>query len=232
VKWQFLIFIFLLHFISGAFGEISVDVYLRDCNALLQFEPNLPHFYPDIMIGTKLEIYVSSDIAMNWSGSLALVDANMDAGILSARDFNITSGDWKGSRFPAAGKEAVVWNWEESPAIYGFELHTGSTQIGTGRWFVIDYVPTKVDICRIGFYDHDVNWYTPLYYLTLSQVRSRDFNNDTKVDFSDFARLSQHWLESNCNEPNFCQGTDLDIDHDVDGNDLSLFIDFWLRGVQ
>ncbi len=232
MKWKLAVIILLVHSISGAFGEISVDIYLSDCNALLQPEPNQPYFYSNIMIGTKVEIYISSDTAERWGGSVALADTNMYNGILSARDFNVTTLDWEGSRFPDAGKEAVVWNWEEDWGIYGFEMHTGSTQIRPGRWFVIDYVPAKVGITKIGFYDHSINWYVPIFHLTFSQVPTRDFNSDTKVDFKDFACFSKQWFELNCNEPNFCQGADLDLDHDVDGDDLLLFLDFWLTGAQ
>lgn len=50
------------------------------------------------------------------------------------------------------------------------------------------------------------------------------------VDFHDFARFAEHWLDTGC-EPgnNFCGGADLDQLGDVDGIDLYLFVDEWLN---
>lgn len=215
---------------SVAVGEVSTRVCLADGNTpFLPIDPNFPHVYPDIMVGTKLTIIVDSNIAEYWSGALAVADANRDYGLLSGRDFNEITQDWEGSRFSAAGVEARVWDWEEDPGIDGFNLYTGSTGIEAGDWFIIDYTATAVGTCKVGFYDHSVDWFNPIYYLEFSHVRTRDFNNDTKVDFVDFAILASYWRVVDHDDPNWCKGADLDTDYDVDIYDLMLFADYWLE---
>ena len=49
------------------------------------------------------------------------------------------------------------------------------------------------------------------------------------VDFVDFARFAEHWLDGPCNAGNnWCGGADLDYLGDVDFVDMSIFIDEWL----
>jgi len=58
-------------------------------------------------------------------------------------------------------------------------------------------------------------------------VPTRDYNNDKKVNFLDYAVFASHWLAGDCDDPNWCDGTDLDFDGDVDSNDLGLFVEYW-----
>jgi len=217
---------------SVAAGEVSVRVCLADGNTPLPpVDPNFPHVYPDIMVGTKLTIIVDSNVAEEWGGGLAVVDANMDYGVLSCRDSNDTSADCNESHFPPAGVGASVYPWQEGPDpdIDGFTLYTGYMAIEANDWFIIDYTATNVGTCNVGFYDHSTGDKVPIYYLSFYHVRTRDFNNDTKVDFTDFAILASYWPVVDHNDPNWCEGTDLDIDNDVDLNDLRLFVEYWLE---
>jgi hypothetical protein len=220
---------------SVAVGEVSTRVCLSDGNTPLGLaDPNVPHVYRDIMVGTKLTIIVSSDVNEPWGdsgGGLAIEEEYWDYGVLSARDYNETTLDYEGSHFAAAGKEALVDDWEES-GIAGFNLYTGSTDVEAGDWFIIDYNSIGVGDCNVGFYDFNINWDEPIYYLSFSQVRTRDFNKDTKVDFRDFAVLASHWRATDCNDPNWCQGTDLNVNGCVDVNDLMLFCEYWLERTQ
>jgi len=227
---KIMVFILFLGITSTAAGEVSTRVCLADGNTPFEpVDPNLPHIiYPDIMVRTKLTIIVDSNVAEYWSGNLDLADANMDYGVLSGRDYNDTTMDWEGSRFDAAGVEARVWDREE-PGIDGFSLYTGSTGIETGDWFIIDYNAIEVGDCNVGFYDHSIDFFNPIYWLDFSHVRTRDFNNDTIVNFLDFAVLASYWRATDCSDPNWCEGTDLDVDGDVDPNDLMLFVNYWLE---
>jgi hypothetical protein len=239
MMWKLLLLILALFFGAASMvtGEISTTVYLPDGNTPLELaDPGIPHVYRNIMVGTKLMIIVSSDTNKCWKqgidegGSLAIEEGYWPYGVLSARGPLIES-DWSGSHLPAAGNEAVVWDWEES-GIDGFDLYTGSTGIKTGDWFIIDYDATNIGDCSVGFYDHGISWDIPVYYLAFSHVRTRDFNNDNIVDLRDYAILASYWLTANCTNPSWCEGVDLNIDGSVDFNDLMLFCEFWLERTQ
>ena len=202
---------------SVAMGEVSTRIC--EANGQTSFDGR------NIMVGTKLTIIVSSDTGEYWVGDLAIRGADRDYGVLSARDFNETTDDWKGSRFEAAGDGARIWDWEDS--FYdGFSFNGDSSSV-PGNWFIIDYTATSVGDCNVGFYE----WFSadPIYDLSFSHVRTRDFNNDTIVNFADYAVLASNWQKTNCSDPNWCDGTDLNTDSKVDFSDLKLFVDYWLE---
>lgn len=204
---------------SVALGEVSARVYLADGNTPLE--------YQDVMVGTKLTIIVDSTVAEDWGGVLLIEGDHRDYGVLVERT---------DSCYPAAGVGAMLsfeeYYWDKiGKDVRGFDLHTGFFGIGQDRWFIVDYNATSVGDCNVGFYEHELQ--PPfgtelLYYLELTHVRTRDFDKSTKVDFADFAIFSLYWQESGCTDPNWCEGTDLDIDGTVDMNDLKLFFDYWL----
>jgi len=211
------------------FGMASVavgDISTRVCEA----DGNTPFDDRDIMVGTRLTIIVSSDTSEQWSGGLFIAGTYRNYGLLSARDYNSTTFDWAGSRFPAAGPDARVYDWADSGKT-GFQL-LGDIEAVAGDWYIIDYNATDIGDCNVGFYDADVSWDDPIYSIPFYHVRTRDFNTDTRVDLTDFAILGSHWHQTDCNDPNWCEGTDLDTDSNVDANDLMLFVDYWLETTQ
>ena len=215
---------------SMAMGEVSTRVCLADSNTPLELaDPNIPFIYRDIMVGTKLTIIVDSNIAEDWSGGLFIAGTDRDYAVLSGRDYNDITLDWEGSRFDAAGERAHIYDCQDV-ARSGFDLY-GRRNTAAGDWFIIDYTATNVAFCKVGFYDYGRpdGMDFPVYDLVFSHVRTRDFNNNAEVDFADFAVLASHWQETGCSNPNWCEGTDLDADGNVDCNDLTLFIDYWLE---
>ena len=211
--------VFLLGTASAAFGGVSIRVCLADGNAVP--EPQ------EVMVGTTLSIVVDSNIAEYWSGALTLADENVNYGVLSGRGYNGFS--YEESCLPAAGVGADVSDWEE-PGIDGFNLYTGFSGIEANDWFVIDYTATKIGDCNAGFYEHNIPFDDILIrHIEFTHVRTRDFDNDTQVDFGDFAIFASYWRAAGYSDPNQCQGTDLDADGGVDANDLILFADYWLE---
>jgi len=71
-----------------------------------------------------------------------------------------------------------------------------------------------------------------VHELVFLHVPTRDFIRDGKVDFADFAALTSFMQVTNCADLNWCEGTDLDTDGDVDHDDLMLFADYWLESTQ
>lgn len=49
------------------------------------------------------------------------------------------------------------------------------------------------------------------------------------IDFWDFSELALHWLEADCNEPDWCDGADSTCDGAVDMNDVKLLAGEWLE---
>jgi parallel beta-helix repeat protein len=56
-----------------------------------------------------------------------------------------------------------------------------------------------------------------------------DIYSDGDVDFKDFSRFALYWLDVTCGA---CGGADLSCDGDVNRDDLRVFTDNWLAGVQ
>jgi hypothetical protein len=207
---------------SPTWGEVSTRVCLSDGNTPLELaDPCIPFVYRDVMVGTRLTIIVDSNVAEYWYGG-ALVTEETD--ILYGRGCD--GLECSGSCLPAAGEFASAVRIEYPG--YGFEFY-GGEEPNVGDWFIFDYNAKDIGNCNVAFYDYDVSVTEPVYILTFNHVRTRDFNNDTKVDFRDFAVLASYWQVTACNDPGWCQGTDLDIDGDVDSNDLMLFVEYWLE---
>lgn len=56
-----------------------------------------------------------------------------------------------------------------------------------------------------------------------------DLNGDKVVNFTDFAIVGKHWLDTDCNDPNWCEGADLDWSKDVGFPDLQILANNWLQ---
>ena len=251
--------VILLAFSSIATGEVSTRVCLADANTPLELadpniiaDPNVPtdpnvFVYRDIMVGTKLTFIVDSNVPGYWEGSLYISGSYRDYGVLSARDYNDVTIDWEGSHFESAGDRAWVFDSQDVVS-RGFELYSDPNAVA-GDWFILDYNAINIGVCNVDFYDYnfiwddpnyifDLNdpdyshiWDDPYYYYTyvFSQVHTRDFNQDTKVDFADLALFSIYWLQTGCTIPDWCAGTDLNTDGVVNHDDLMLFTYYWLE---
>jgi hypothetical protein len=203
-KLMFLVLFFSMA--SAVVGEVSTRV----CEA----DGNTPFDGRDIMVGTWLTIIVSSDTGGYWPGDLAIAGTNRDYGFLSGA-----------CALEAAGTAPLLYCWEDDQ-YQAISFQTDDDAVA-GDWFIIDYIATAVGDCNVGFYE----WFSidPIYELSFSHVRTRDFNNDTKVDFKDFGVLAFYWQATDCNDPDWCEGADLNIDGNADFDDLMLFVDYWLE---
>jgi len=65
-------------------------------------------------------------------------------------------------------------------------------------------------------------------YKVKSKLCYSDFDDGGDVDFVDYAIFASHWLATDCNYPNWCEGTDLDYSGTVDFNDITIFTNDWL----
>jgi len=58
-----------------------------------------------------------------------------------------------------------------------------------------------------------------------------DFNRDYRVNIGDFAIMAKHWLDEECVNKLWCEGTDLDRSDQVDSYDLEHYSQYWLQRV-
>lgn len=212
-------FLIVLYIVSITSGAISTNVSLRSSNTPLEFEfiePNIRQ-YTDIMVGTKLKIVVNSDTIEYWTADFGVEEPYWLNGFLFHRD-----------PLPAAGDLAFIYESEDGFTKW-IGVSTDGDNIAAGDWFIIDYNATDVGDFVIGFYDYAIDPWNPHYYMSFSNVPSRDFNGDEIVNFKDYRIFLTHWQEINCEISNWCNGSDIDMDDDVDLSDLMLFCEFWLE---
>ena len=70
-------------------------------------------------------------------------------------------------------------------------------------------------------------------YLCDSFANRPYFDGDCDVDLADFSIFAEHWLQTGCNEPDWCGGADLTKEKPdglVDTFDLLKFAQLWLEG--
>jgi YD repeat-containing protein len=54
---------------------------------------------------------------------------------------------------------------------------------------------------------------------------------DGSVNFKDFVLVGAYWMQTDCNQPDWCEGTDFDHSGSVDMLDLATFARYWLEGL-
>ncbi len=231
---------------SVASAEISAHVYLADeMTPLPLADPNVPDVYRDIMVGTRLTIFISSDAPGGWSGLLWLSGDNMASGSLTGRGYNDPPGGlpgYEGSCLEGAGMYARV---QDSHIPRGVGLSLLCTGLATiGDWFVLDYEARGIGACSIGLYSSsapgDPNGLRSEYpgpvpeipfdliqVVSFNHVVSRDFSGDAVVNFVDFAILANRWMDAeDVDVPVF---RDLDADGVIAFSDIALFSEYWLE---
>ena len=56
-----------------------------------------------------------------------------------------------------------------------------------------------------------------------------DFNQDCWVTWADFSIFASHWLESECDEPDWCDAADMSHNGEVSWADFAIFAEHWLK---
>ncbi|HSV99783.1 MAG TPA: hypothetical protein VLI39_06405 [Sedimentisphaerales bacterium] len=219
----------VLLFSSGVQARVWTTVYRCDeTTPLAPVDPNHPHVYAEIVVGTKLAIVISSDTDDFWWGSLEYSRDYETTMSLTARG---DAPDYADSCLPAADDDTAVMDPIVGPESLGFEFLNGFRPL-PGDWFILDYRAEQVGSCELRLYDLDVAWDVPIEVLSFTHVPSCDFTGDNSVDFEDFAlltlRMSPSW-GSAVNDDN--SAFDLTADHRVDFYDLIQFSGHWLEQI-
>ncbi len=221
-----------------AAARVWTSVYQCDERTLLvPADPNHPGVYPDIMVGTRLVIVVSSDTGGYWWGGLLTSVEDWNYGTLSGRGFSAETQTYGASCLPAAGRRPSAVEYSD-PTGTGFEL---SAFVGRsyaeraddavpGDWFILDYHAERVGSCDVGLYDFDLSPDVPVEVLSFNHVPTRDFQGDGVANFKDFALLARRWRSAVDPDPNGPDAPfDLKTDGHVDIADLTLFTAYWLE---
>lgn len=187
----------------------------------------------DIMVGTKLTIIVHSNLAEPNACDLVLKGIEREYGLVSGIGWNDETWDYEGSHFPAAGVMAFVYDiFDPVNDVNGISMVSGDPYTGgldVGDWFIVNYTALKVGDCNVAFYENFADFGgEPSHYIHFHHVPTRNFNQDTIVNFADYSVLAR-WWQQNCENPGGCDGADLDDSNDVDIDDLMLFCDYWLE---
>ena len=130
------------------------------------------------------------------------------------------------------------------PGVQPYEAAMAEWDSG-GGWFIYDGNEWKVAGLSRGVTDNSgESWFNPPDSLDAVRVSSYtawilgtipdrlpgDLTGDDRVDFADFAVLTQYWLDMGCASPDWCAGADSEPDGDVDWADLAFLIENWLSG--
>lgn len=177
----------------------------------------------EIMAGTHLVFVIGSDESgVEENAFFYIPVADVAKGEINGRgQINV----WEGSILPAAGSAYLYHNAGSDGTGFLFSTYP-DTQ--AGDWFIFDYYATDEGPCTV-LYDNDL-FTDPktLYEIPFMHVPTRDFHLDGVVDFLDMKILAENW-QAVCDDPNHCEGKDLDKSGLIDPNDLSLFSKFWLE---
>ena len=98
------------------------------------------------------------------------------------------------------------------------------------RWQIADCLPFRrsLEVKIENQYALTGSRWTSVAFWYQLPFLHEDFDKDFDVDFQDFCRLAQHWGATNCSDPNWCAGTDLDRNEIIDLADLNTFVEVWL----
>jgi hypothetical protein len=230
-----------------AWAEVSIEVYRADeTTPLALADPNTPGTYRDIMVGTRLVMFITSDAAGVWDGQLWLSPEAATLGSISGRGYNpkSPSRNHEGSCLKAAGRNPRV-NIHAGPDGVTVSLLSAWDALA-GDWFVLDYEARATGTCDVELYTLRVSddiISTPNPYvdgpppfeleltqsLTFNHVPSRDFDGDEVVDFADFARLAAGFGQIGGPDPNESNPFDLNADARLDMLDIAAFSEYWLE---
>jgi len=131
---------------STSLAGVRASIYRADeVTPLPWADPNIPDVYQDIMVGTRLTIFIESDAPESaWSGGLSLSWEDWDKGIIEGRGYNEDSRNYDASVLPASGSKTLVTGpypditW----VVFDVDLSGGLA----GEWAVLDYRAQAVGI--------------------------------------------------------------------------------------
>jgi hypothetical protein len=114
---------------------------------------------------------------------------------------------------PAGAHQAASSGWQSSNEFLATDLIAGT------------YYSFRVKARNGNQPEAETNWSE----MILGWSGFADFDGNKQVNFGDFARFSQRWLNDDCGGPSWCSGADIDQSGEVNFTDFSLFSFHWLQ---
>ena len=119
----------------------------------------------------------------------------------------------------------------------GYQIYNDNSFRGDGlndvnavymNWGTCDV--EEIQALIFDFFDNSAKAFV-LFYPFVTEIRG-DFDGDKVVDLADLVTFCNNWLRADCDFPDWCEGTDLDMSHQVDFFDFIIFAKHWLESIQ
>jgi len=177
--------------------------------------------------------FYSNDYGLDW-GPRLIITYTLDPVANADGPYSVGPGEdvlFNGSgSYDPDGGSIVSWQWDlDNDGQY--DDAWGSTVLKSYVYLTdtLGLLPGQHNIgLKVG--DDDGEWKTTTSTLIIEPYDG-DFEPDGDVDWDDMAFIAYYWLNSNCGEPHWCDGTDLDYSGTVDFYDYAIFAANWLAGV-
>jgi len=167
-----------------------------------------PNYRGGLLCGMGTNVVVANSIFWNAGDEIHAQGANL----------TVAYSDIQGG-YPGEGNISA-WPMFRNHAVGDFHLLDGSPCINAGD-------PNAA--IATGF--TDIEGRPRIIYgridMGCHEAVSRDFVADAYIDLHDLRVFTTHWLDSDCREPDWCQGTDLTLDGVVGLDDLAAFSEHW-----
>ncbi|MCD4831271.1 MAG: prolyl oligopeptidase family serine peptidase [Anaerohalosphaeraceae bacterium] len=225
----------------GEFNDITVHIgysgTYEDFNGNGQNDPNEEQYWPHTASPSANQQHAAETwyLARVLDGSITQPVLNSSdelhiAGYVKTKPFSVWLGDGQNA--------AATLTYSLSAGLKKFELDiqtndqtvTGTVKVDTqdtAQCFII----VKVNSINVDdFVGGGIYTYSGLADGDVLELcLAGDINEDCSVDMNDIAILFFHWLDDDCDCPNWCEGSDLDQSTDVEFVDFATLCWNWLE---
>jgi hypothetical protein len=172
--------------------------------------------------------------------SLNATDISVDLDVLLSDSLDsvgqkkllISAVDSENNAIQLVDKDLAEYTYTAFGPAEGFTQHTGffnvssdvSAMAGKNVTLMFLLMGKSDDPNRAGLIIDNIRGFAA----PVPKASNGDLNDSGKVDFGDYAVFARHWLDTDCNEPDYCEWADLNFDTSVDLADLEIFSSYWL----
>lgn len=106
---------------------------------------------------------------------------------------------------------------------------------GQGKFPAVSWYTTGHTAANVPVYAWGVNAHLTsgtldnTEFFQIDTINYPDYDSDSNVNFSDYTVFASQWNRSDCGEPDYCDGADVNLSGAVDLPDLEIFAYYWLK---